>query len=516
MTADQVVTRREAEVLALIGEHLTNAEIAARLYISQRTVESHVSALLRKLGVADRRKLARQAAPTTTPVRCRVLPPPGPPSLPPALALLADDNHVRRSQRRAGGAAAAMAAARAGHTLIVVITAEAGMGKSRLVSELATEVHAAGGRVLLGACHEDVDEPYGPFVEAIADDAGGLGSAEARRRAGDAVDTLARLSLDLAAFSAPASGQQPSDDVDAFERSMVLDAIRQWFIDGAAAGPSLLVVEDLHWSTSTTRNVLRHLARRAGRDPLLVVTTARDSKPDFDADLVALLADLERLPTVRRLSLSGLDPAEVGELVGSTPDEAKAIRADTGGNPLLVTHMSSYAGQRSLPAWLVRRDALLDDESRAVLDQAATFGSEFDADRLAAAHGAPLLPVLECLEAADAAGLIAPHPSRIGWFTFVHALFRAHRYGALPLRRRLELHRGRPPRSPHRSTTRASSPSGRGMPVWRSRWATPSRRSSWPAPPPSTPSRATRTTRRSPTIGVDSRRPASWTLPMSP
>ena len=191
---------------------------------------------------------------------------------------------------------------------------------------------------------------------------------------------------------------------------MVLDAIRQWFVDGASAGPSLLVVEDLHWSTSTTRNVLRHLARRAGRAPLLVVTTARDSKPDFDADLVALLADLERLPSVRRLSLSGLDRDEVGELVGSTADEAEAIRADTGGNPLLVTHMSSYAGQRSLPAWLVRRDALLDDESRAVLDQAATFGSEFDADRLAAAHGAPLLRVLECLEAADAAGLVAPHP----------------------------------------------------------------------------------------------------------
>ena len=441
MTADQVVTRREAEVLALIGEHLTNAEIASRLYISQRTVESHVSALLRKLGVADRRKLARQAAPATT----RHAPPAitsarGAPSLPPALALLADDAtfvgraaelDVLRQQWRL---------AQAGHTLIVVITAEAGMGKSRLVSELASEVHAGGGRVMLGACHEDVDEPYGPFVEAIADDAAGLGSDDARRRADDTAEALARLSPDLARVLGAASGQQPSDDVDAFERSMVLDAIRQWFVEGASAGPSLLVVEDLHWSTSTTRNVLRHLARRAGRAPLLVVTTVRDSKPDFDADLVALLADLERLPSVRRLSLTGLGRDEVGELVGSTADDAEAIRADTGGNPLLVTHMSSYAGQRSLPAWLVRRDALLDDQSRAVLDQAATFGSEFDADRLAAAHGAPLLRVLECLEAADAAGLVAPHPARIGWFTFVHALFRSHRYSALPLRRRLELH----------------------------------------------------------------------------
>ena len=441
MTPDQVVTRREAEVLALIGEHLTNAEIASRLYISQRTVESHVSALLRKLGVADRRKLARHAAPSTTPaVAPATTSAPRPPSLPPALALLADDTTFvgRTAEREA--LRQQWQLAQAGHTLIVVVTAEAGMGKSRLVAELASDVHATGGSVLLGACHEDIDEPYGPFVEAIADDAAGLGSADARRRAGDAAGTLARLSPDLARVLGSAVEQQPSDDVDAFERSMVLDAIRQWFLDGAAAGPTLLVIEDLHWSTSTTRSVLRHLARRAGRDPLLVVTTTRDTKPDFDDELVALLADLERLPSVRRQSLTGLGSDEVGALVGSTSAEAEVIRADTGGNPLLVTHMSSYAGQRSLPAWLVRRDALLDDESRAVLDQAATFGSEFDADRLAAAHGAPLLRVLECLEAADAAGLVVAHPSRIGWFTFVHALFRSHRYGALSLRRRLELH----------------------------------------------------------------------------
>ncbi|WP_370367736.1 LuxR C-terminal-related transcriptional regulator [Catenulispora sp. GP43] len=60
MTAE--VSAREAEVLALLGEHLTNAEISARLFISVRTVESHVSSLLRKLGATDRRALAQLAA----------------------------------------------------------------------------------------------------------------------------------------------------------------------------------------------------------------------------------------------------------------------------------------------------------------------------------------------------------------------------------------------------------------------------------------------------------------------
>jgi predicted ATPase/DNA-binding CsgD family transcriptional regulator len=56
------ISAREAEVLALLGEHLTNAEIGARLFISVRTVESHVSSLLRKLEVPDRRALSRRAA----------------------------------------------------------------------------------------------------------------------------------------------------------------------------------------------------------------------------------------------------------------------------------------------------------------------------------------------------------------------------------------------------------------------------------------------------------------------
>jgi DNA-binding CsgD family transcriptional regulator len=59
---DAGVSEREAEVLALVGEHLTNAEIAGRLFISVRTVESHVSSLLRKLSLSDRRALANLSA----------------------------------------------------------------------------------------------------------------------------------------------------------------------------------------------------------------------------------------------------------------------------------------------------------------------------------------------------------------------------------------------------------------------------------------------------------------------
>jgi len=65
------VSAREAEVLAGVAEHQTNAEIAERLVISVRTVESHVSSLLRKLGVGDRRELAGLAAAGVAPSRPR-------------------------------------------------------------------------------------------------------------------------------------------------------------------------------------------------------------------------------------------------------------------------------------------------------------------------------------------------------------------------------------------------------------------------------------------------------------
>ena len=131
---DGGVSRREAEVLDLVVDSRTNAEIAATLFISERTVESHVSSLLRKLEASDRRDLVRRASARPSPAT-----PVSPPLLPPALELLADptgfvgrvaERELLRERWRV---------AVAGHTLFVVVAAEAGMGKSRLVAELAAE-----------------------------------------------------------------------------------------------------------------------------------------------------------------------------------------------------------------------------------------------------------------------------------------------------------------------------------------------------------------------------------------
>ena len=156
---DLGVTRREAEVLDALRADLTNAEIAARLYVSLRTVESHVSTLLRKLGAANRRELVAIAAERGD--RAGLVRP----ALPAPLELLADGRrHVGREAELARLSAVWEQAA-SGQVRVVIVAGEAGIGKSRLVAELAAGVHGRGGRVVLGACFADAAAPYEPFAQ---------------------------------------------------------------------------------------------------------------------------------------------------------------------------------------------------------------------------------------------------------------------------------------------------------------------------------------------------------------
>jgi class 3 adenylate cyclase len=420
------VSRREAEVHALVAEHLANADIAARLYISERTVESHVSSLLRKHGVNDRRALARlpvggqsvAALETSSTL-----------ALPPIVGLHADGSTFVGRDREGALLDRQWALALSGHTLLVVVSGEAGIGKSRLIAEFASNVHAAGARVLFGACYEDVEEPYGPFIEAIE---------RAQSGPGTEVDPeLGRLFPQLA----PSPSRRPERAVsDSGDQGDVFGAVERWLLAGTALAPTLLILEDLHWATASTLDLLRHLMRRAGHHPLLVVATTRDTEPDASPRLTELLGAMERLPASTRLALGGLEPVAVAALLGVGADEAEEATIETGGVPLLLTHARATGSGESLSTLLARRDELLSEDDRALLDLAATLGAEFDADLLASGHGTSLLLALDSLERAERAGWVVPRSDRPGRFRFVHALFRSHRHGQLSVRQRLECH----------------------------------------------------------------------------
>ncbi|WP_205752848.1 ATP-binding protein [Cryptosporangium phraense] len=147
------LTAREAEVLALLRDRLTNAEIAGQLYVSVRTVESHVSALLRKLGVADRRALARLAPVGVGSGAAR-------PSLPQPLTPF-----VGRVRELSSLTAAVRA------NRLVTLTGPGGVGKTRLAVAAAQQV---AGSYPAGATFVDLVRVVDPsmVVAAVADAVG--------------------------------------------------------------------------------------------------------------------------------------------------------------------------------------------------------------------------------------------------------------------------------------------------------------------------------------------------------
>ena len=159
------VTTRELDVLAGVTDRLSNAEIADRLGVSERTVESHVSSLLRKLEVSGRRQLGA-FVPTRMPSSGGAWPEPG--RLVGSLARMVERSGLFGRELELQLLLEQWEAAASG-TRVVLIRGEPGIGKSRLAAQLAADVHGRGGRVVHGACVEGLQRPYEPFVAALAD-----------------------------------------------------------------------------------------------------------------------------------------------------------------------------------------------------------------------------------------------------------------------------------------------------------------------------------------------------------
>ena len=331
LLGEKGVTKRERDVFDALADRLTNAEVAARFSISERTVETHVSALLRKLGAANRVELAALAKENrSTPVE-----------LPPMLLMRPRRSVCVGRREERSRLVDCWTRSSGGQTALVVVSGEAGIGKSRLVAELATDVHHRSGRVLFGASTDGAHTPYQPFVEALRDTIAGVPEGQLRADVGRHVDPLARVLPDVAArlgTTVRAAGLDPLS-----ERQASQAAIAALLIAMARRQPTLLVLEDMHWASSLTREAVLLLARTGGAAPLLIVATTRDTAPELDPTLLRWLADAARLPVCDMVPLAGLDLEASAELVdelGGTIDPASALH-QTGGNPLFLREVAA-------------------------------------------------------------------------------------------------------------------------------------------------------------------------------
>jgi DNA-binding CsgD family transcriptional regulator/tetratricopeptide (TPR) repeat protein len=323
--------------------------------------------------------------------------------------------------------AAAMERAIDGHPSMVLVGGEAGIGKSRLVAELAARAADGATRVLRGQCAglEDAVIPLLPIAEALSD----LADDDAAR---DLLATVGPSSAQLVA--APAARLHAA----------VLDRL------ASASAPLLLVLEDIHWADRSTLDLLAFLARRLRTEQILIVATFRNDEVDRRDGLRRFLADVATAPNARRLELAALGRAETREQIGGilgappSPELLRDVYARAEGNPFFAEELVAVSPSGSADALsptlrdvLLARIAALDAGAQVVVRVAAAGGREVHHRLLAGAAGLDEPELTAALRAAVRHQVLIAHGDR---FAFRHALLQEVAYGELLPGERARLH----------------------------------------------------------------------------
>jgi DNA-binding SARP family transcriptional activator len=337
----------------------------------------------------------------------------------------------------------AWADAVSGARRFALVVGEPGIGKTTLAGELARRAHGQGAAVLLGRSDEHALVPFQPWIEALERLLEALPAGDVDHWLTAHDGALARLLPARSPAQASTGGPR--------ERYLAFELVRALLEDVAARWPVLLVLDDVHWADADSLSLLRHLARTGPRGRLLVVLCARAS--ELEPDIAQTLADLRREGPLVRVDLGGLDDDAVAALLarrtGATDHEsARRYRARTGGNPFFLDELLREAQEsggdvEGPPAGvrevIGRRLARLDDSTLRALDVAAVCGIEFEVATLARVDDRPVVEVLEALDGAIEAALVAATDRR-GHYAFAHALVAETIVCALPASRRAALH----------------------------------------------------------------------------
>jgi ATP/maltotriose-dependent transcriptional regulator MalT len=325
---------------------------------------------------------------------------------------------------------AALADAADGQPWLVFVAGDSGVGKTRLLSEIAARAKASGARVLSGDCVElgEGELPYAPMVTALR------ALSRTRDPILDEVPApvraeLATLMPELGAADTAGAGQP----VDAAAQGRLFEALL-WLLDRLGQdAPVLLEIEDLHWADRATRAFLAFLSRSVCRERVVIVSSYRSDELHRRHPLRPLLAELERDARSRRIDLAPLTREELAEqledILGAPPDDDLVARVFTRseGHPLFVEELlaSGLDGRGALPPTL--RDALmvrverLSPAGQSVLRVIAV-GQRLDDQLLAEVTGLDRPALNDSLREAVANHILAVSPE--GHYRFRHALLR--------------------------------------------------------------------------------------------
>ena len=325
--------------------------------------------------------------------------------------------------------------AMAGRGATALVGGDAGIGKTRLCRELKQAAQRAQFRVIEGRSSSAESQiPFGPFRDALHYPLLTATTEEQLELASSGFDRLFNMLQRLANL-----------------------------------GPTLFVLEDIHWADSTSLDLLHYIARRIETLPLVVVATYRTDEVEPAHAVQRFAAALTRERIVLRVQLEPLRPPEIEQmlaaLMGAPPaaDFVAAVADRTQGNPLFIEELITALAQahpdrwpaigaddlRAFPAprtlhemvW-ERLGPLLDDQLYEVVTVAAVIGRELHFDLLAAALGWPedrLLRAIERLVELRVLDDSSDRPGEVLWFR--HSLVQEVIYASAIGRRRRMWHR---------------------------------------------------------------------------
>jgi ATP/maltotriose-dependent transcriptional regulator MalT len=345
---------------------------------------------------------------------------------------------------------AALDAAVAGDPAVVLLSGEAGVGKTRLVEEAAERASAAGVRVLAGSCIEMGGEglPFGPLAHALRSLMRDTSPEQLDAFIGPARPELAQVLPDLDPDSA-LSTSPLSEGGTARLLELVVGVIERL----AADRPLMFVIEDLHWADQSTLDLVALLVRALRADRVLVVVSFRSDELHRSHPLRPLVTGWERVRAVQRIELGRLGRAEVAQqleaILGAPPSArlVDQVHERSEGNAFLVEEIlgavQGGADPDQLPLSL--RDVLLArverlDPSTQRLLRIAAAGGRAVSDRLLAAVAGLEEAELDAAlrEAVEHHVLVVDETER--GYVFRHALTRDAIYGDTLPRERVRIH----------------------------------------------------------------------------
>jgi DNA-binding CsgD family transcriptional regulator/tetratricopeptide (TPR) repeat protein len=363
-------------------------------------------------------------------------------------------------KRELGSLSDALVRGRAGDAVVVLVGGDAGIGKTRLVAEAAGLARESGSLVLEGGCvslGSGEGLPFAPIVEALRRLPGIIAAGEA-----GAIRDMDELRLpetsDLGRLL-PELGSTATPEPDAFDRpgwvqGRIFEGLLVLLRSLSERIPVVLVVEDLHWADSSTRDVLSFLARNARSEPLAVIGTYRTDELNRRHPLRPWLSEMERLPRVTRIEVgrfgrSELD-AQITAILGHRPsgDLLDAIERRAEGNPFFAEELlasgADTAADRLPPTLrdvLMTRVTALSEDAQRILGVAAVAGRAVEADLLADVAGAAETDIEGPLREAVAAQILTVDSQSLpGAYRFRHALLAEAVYDDLLPSERRRLH----------------------------------------------------------------------------